>query len=206
MALVDYVSSDDEEDLQDREQNSPSDGEGNENADHTINTPGNRELHQNSLKRKYDAAAPSDLPPLPSKFLDLYASNVRTSTRDDPSLHGGRKRTTPHVQGNWPTHLYIECNSLLFPFQGCCVLIDAGYPNSVELGILTSLVDSFSSQSKYEPLHEGDINVQSLLKSDLGSPLPLHISLSRPIGLSTSAKDDFLSSLEVAISNSNIRP
>ena len=91
MALVDYASSDEDE---------------NEDSLTTVQTPTNLKP-----KRKREDEPPSDLPPLPSKFHDLYASTTRLSTTDDPSLHGGRKRVTPHVEGNWPTHLYIECKS-----------------------------------------------------------------------------------------------
>ena len=52
------------------------------------------------------------LPPLPNSFHDLYASNVRTGVADDPSLHGGRKRAVPHTEGNWSTHISLECRSI----------------------------------------------------------------------------------------------
>ncbi|RDW87575.1 hypothetical protein BP5796_03269 [Coleophoma crateriformis] len=161
MALVDYESSDEEEEGLPRPDAHPS----------------------NTLKRKHDATE-NDLPPLPSKFHDLYASTIRLSTRDDPSLHGGRKRVTPHIQGNWPTHLYIEW-----------------YPSTTEHEALTNLISSIQAT-----LDASSSRIQSLLTSDLGVPLPLHISLSRTLGLSSAQKDDFVSALLMTMKSCKIRP
>lgn len=49
-----------------------------------------------------------------------------------------------------------------------------------------------------------DTEIHRLLSSDLGSPLPLHISLSRPLSLSTAEKDDFLERVTGVIGNSGL--
>ena len=63
---------------------------------------------KSTSKRKHSESS-NALPPLPSAFHDLYATNARVSTSDNPSLHGGRKRAVPHVEGKWPSHVYLEC-------------------------------------------------------------------------------------------------
>jgi hypothetical protein len=83
MSLVQYSDSEDEEDRE--------------------------EVETLPVKKRKVSNSEQTLPPLPSSFLDQYSSTVRTSTKDDPSLHGGRKRVTPHVEGNWPTHVFLEC-------------------------------------------------------------------------------------------------
>jgi hypothetical protein len=93
MGLVDYSDSEPDDE---------------ENEGHESAPPAKRQ-------RVSVSGASSNLPPLPQSFRDLYSSTVRTSTQDDPSLHGGRKRVTPHVPGNWSTHVYLECELLFLP-------------------------------------------------------------------------------------------
>ncbi|KAI8955519.1 U6 snRNA phosphodiesterase Usb1 [Xylaria longipes] len=136
------------------------------------------------------SAAKSDLPPLPSAFHDLYASTVRVSASDDPTLHQGRKRVNPHKVGNWPSHLYIEW-----------------HPTPSERTTLTTLLSTLQSSLASSSISiTNPITLTSFLTSDLGAPQPLHISLSRPIVLSTSQKDTFLSDLEASIRSSGITP
>ncbi|KGO41524.1 Uncharacterized protein family UPF0406 [Penicillium expansum] len=122
------------------------------------------------------------LPPLPASFHNLYASSTRVSVQDIPSLHGGRTRVIPHVEGNWPTHLYLEW-----------------YPGKDEL----SPLENFITHSGNVPDEKAPV-VHSLLHSDLGAQLPLHISLSRPVILRTEQRASFTEALQKAIHESHV--
>jgi hypothetical protein len=66
-------------------------------------------LQKKTENTKHTEAPVASLPPLPPRFHDLYAVPPRVGKEDNPVLHGGRKRSIPHVQGNWPTHVFVEC-------------------------------------------------------------------------------------------------
>ncbi|KAK3627454.1 poly(U)-specific 3'-to-5' RNA exonuclease [Elasticomyces elasticus] len=158
MALVSYSSSSDENEAE------------NEAKASTPPPP--------AKKRKTETT----LPPLPNAFRDLYSSTVRTTISDDPSLHGGRRRVTPHVEGQWPGHVYLEYN-----------------PNPKESKQLSQMIAS-------EQRAQGEgCKVQSLLSNDLGVTLPLHVSLSRPLSLLTPQKSPFLTQLKDAVSRTGVR-
>jgi len=163
MALVDYPSSDEEDNNE---------------------TPKLESSTENSsLKRKHEQS--SGLPPLPSKFHNLYASTTRVSTRDDPSLHEGRKRVIPHIEGNWPTHIYIEW-----------------YPSTTEDVSLSKLISALQKETSLDAA----TRVHSFVTSDVGVPLPLHVSLSRSLGFLAPEKDEFVDSLGRVLKVSGVRP
>ncbi|KAF7554552.1 hypothetical protein G7Z17_g2819 [Cylindrodendrum hubeiense] len=176
MALVDYSSSEDEADRRPPPAKRRKAGVG-------------AAAHSSDATSGADAIASkagpgvSDMPPLPSEFHDLYASTVRQSVVDDPSLHHGRRRQIPHVVGNWPTHLYVEW-----------------HPTTPQHAVLVDLVSDIEVELR------GEVELQNFLTSDLGSPLPLHISLSRPLSLQTADKDIFLEKITHTIHASGIAP
>lgn len=77
----------------------------------------------------------------------------------------------------------------------------SGFPLTSEQELLSNLLSELKNQNPTEAK-----KLQTFLTSELGAPLPLHISLSRPIVFTTENKGDFLESLQTAIKSSKIQP
>ncbi|PFH61863.1 hypothetical protein XA68_15991 [Ophiocordyceps unilateralis] len=168
MALVDYSSS-----SSSSSSSSPTSDAG----------PAHQAKRLKSHQNKAPATPAPPMPPLPAAFHDLYASTVRQSIVDDPGLHQGRKRQTPHVPGCWPSHVYVEW-----------------HPTQRQHETLGQLLDMAEAMIGH------DLELHRFLASDLGSPMPLHISLSRPLSLRTADKDDFLDRLTQSLQAAGIGP
>lgn len=81
-----------------------------------------------------------------------------------------------------------------------------GYPSATDSHLLTTIINkvkkSIDDTGKTNDSHD----IHSFLTSDLGTPLPLHISLSRPIGFLTEKKDDFVTSLDSVLKVAGVHP
>ncbi|TKX23330.1 U6 snRNA phosphodiesterase-like protein [Elsinoe australis] len=124
-----------------------------------------------------DGIDKTELPPLPAEFHDLYSHAARVSNSDDPSLHGGRKRIVPHVEGNWAAHVYLEW-----------------HPPTPDTALLDRLLVALQST---RPATAAPLI--SHLYSPTSVPLPLHISLSAPLVLRTESKSAFHTALLTAL-------
>lgn len=75
-----------------------------------------------------------------------------------------------------------------------------GRPDEAQHAMLTQLIAEVGKGM------DGDITLHSFLDSDLGASLPLHISLSRPITLTTKVKDDFLERIAGSLKGTGLGP
>ncbi|KAK4136589.1 hypothetical protein BT67DRAFT_488054 [Trichocladium antarcticum] len=144
-------------------------------------------------KRKKPRTTSPTLPPLPPSFHDLYAATVRTTTHDTPALHQGRVRQTPHTPGAWPSHIYIEWHPPAATHTLLATLIAA---------LQATYTTTTSSSSSSSDANSVPRAITSFLHSDLGTPQPLHISLSRPLMLGPAVRDAFPAAVRRAVQGS----
>ena len=99
------------------------------------------------------------------KLPALSSSLVVAGRVDDPSLHQGRVRATPHVEGQWASHIHLS------------VSVDrrGGLFKTIERAL-------DSARTAVPSLHDFFGNTTDKLE--------LHISLSRPIFLRSHQRDD----------------
>ncbi|OAV89190.1 hypothetical protein PTTG_09353 [Puccinia triticina 1-1 BBBD Race 1] len=102
------------------------------------------------------------------------SSKTSESSNNQSSSHQGRKRARPHVDGDWPTHIYIS-----FKFQ----------TKTIEL--LNKIVAKLAQEDTSKAWHlltEGNMKDSSL-----------HLSLSRPAFLKTNERDEFIEDLKKSV-------
>ncbi|KIK68077.1 hypothetical protein GYMLUDRAFT_155394 [Collybiopsis luxurians FD-317 M1] len=115
----------------------------------------------------YSSSDDESQPQPKKKKLPSLSSSLQVPTpKDNPALHQGRLRTTPHVDGQWASHVYI--------------------PIRVEIhsGIYKVVMDALQAAKRLEPaLHD-------FFGPEAGKYFELHVSLSRPIYLRAHQRDD----------------
>ncbi|KAI5293885.1 poly(U)-specific 3'-to-5' RNA exonuclease [Ascosphaera acerosa] len=131
------------------------------------------------------------LPPLPPAFHDLYATTVRMSQADDPALHGGRKRAVPHTPGGWPSHVQLEWH----PSGAECEALAATIAHAQQ--VMTRAAPGAAA---------APIELRSCVVNELGTRVPLHISLSRTLVLDTRVKDAFAATLRRRVASGGVKP
>ena len=196
MSLITYSDSDDDSDI-----------DQSEGADRALQPSA---LSTNGVQGRKRKTPPNDTPkqrrpppPPPSNFNSLYATSSRTATSDDPSLHAGRQRQTPHMEGNWPSFVYLEWT----PTDSEIRILDDIITSATEMNQVSALEyeeGRMSDEHRQILCNSSQARINSSLRSDLGVRLPLHVSLSSPLILTTSTKDAFMSDLTAAIHKSRV--
>ncbi|KAF5390669.1 hypothetical protein D9757_002740 [Collybiopsis confluens] len=122
-----------------------------------------RLVSYSSSDDEFDNEFLPQLPPKKKKLPSLSPSLLVPAPKDDPALHQGRIRSTPHVDGQWASHIYV--------------------PIRVEShsAIQKLLIDALETAQKLEP---------ALHPFETGQSFDLHVSLSKPIFLRAHQRQD----------------
>lgn len=143
------------------------------------------------------------VPPLPAGFHDIYTAGPKTVLNH--ALHHGRARVVAHVEGSWPSHVSLEwfpdasqvaaLSALVKYVRGSCgvstVVVDSSKTKK------RKFTSSFSSSSSV--LASNSMVLESLVLSDVGARLPLHLSLSDTLMVPRTIKEVYRSELYTVI-------
>ncbi|KAJ4478181.1 hypothetical protein J3R30DRAFT_3702918 [Lentinula aciculospora] len=123
-----------------------------------------------SSEEENDLVHASKVPIYKKKKLPSLSSSLIVQTpKDDPTLHQGRIRNTPHVDGQWASHVYV----------------------SIKVGRFSAMYnlvhDALKTAKDLEPALQDFFGVEA---NKAEKYIELHVSLSRPIFLRTHQRDD----------------
>lgn len=129
---------------------------------------------------------------LPS--LDDSFSPMRPS--DNPAAHQGRTRANEHVKGQWAAHIYVE----MMPSSALRKILEEAIVEPNVAGHSASLIHSLLRR-EVVPISQQNVKNVTRVKEKaevaaldasktLAEPLPLHLSLSRPLMLQTAQRDE----------------
>jgi U6 snRNA phosphodiesterase len=102
---------------------------------------------------------------------------VVPAPKDNPALHQGRIRASPHVDGQWASHIYVAIRLGLR--SGLYPLIKRALDKARET--VPTLRDIWD-------LHSSSYEAQ---ENELRNSLELHVSLSRPIFMRAHQREEF---------------
>ena len=102
---------------------------------------------------------------------------------DDPALHQGRRRTTPHVEGQFAAYVYVP---LLIPKQSQLYTLLMRMYAAAKL-----LVPSLNPIGFEEPAILPPNLAESGSSDSTGTSIELHISLTRPTYLRAHQREEF---------------
>lgn len=126
--------------------------------------------------------AKKKLPPLPSSFYDLYTSKPASGSSHPETDKNGKVRVLPHVQGQWPTHVYLEWKP------------DIHWRRLQKLNLaIAAQIDALGEA------RGGDSSYHSLATSEIGVRLPLHVSLSDTLMPTTASKQQLVDNITTAL-------
>ncbi|GAA5875878.1 hypothetical protein JCM1840_002962 [Sporobolomyces johnsonii] len=149
---------------------------------------------------------PSEEPPKKKRKLpsldDSFSEPPRRS--DSPLLHQGRTRATPHVQGQWAAHVYLELELTPVFRKTLKHAVSLASSSSSSATIHSLLEPPPTPTPTPTPSRSTSPSVETPLLAAANSPSPapspqpdsaqetLHISLSRPLFLQTNQRADLV--------------
>jgi len=154
-------------------------------------------------------------PPLPSGFHDIYT--VGPKAVKNHALHGGKTRAVAHVEGSWPAHVSLEwfpdtaqavvLSTLVDCVRRHCYIFNhtngQGPPGLEHIAADTRT----KMKRKQTPLLPGagkagiksSTQLESLVRSDVGARLPLHVSLSDTMMVPGPEREAYRTALRAAV-------